>query len=95
MVRRHTLDICSLPLNVRSAREHTAWSFVFTGVGALTVVLKVYSLFTMFLQTFVISGKSVRVLIYRKRSEIDTCSTADEMGGPSWRICGYGASHGL
>jgi hypothetical protein len=49
---------------IPSAQEHTAWSFVFAVVGALTVFLKVYSFFVMFLQTFVISGKSVRVFIY-------------------------------
>jgi len=65
-VRRYIQDICNSPLNVRSAQEHTAWSFVFAVVGALTVFLKVYSFFTMLLQTFVISGKSVRVLIYHK-----------------------------
>jgi len=90
MVRRHSLDICSSPLNLRSAQEHTAWSFVFAVIGALTVFLKVYSFFAMFLQTFVISGKSVRVFNYRKGSEFDTRfrSTAEEMGGASWRICG-------
>lgn len=90
MVRRHSLDIRSSPLNLRSAQEHTAWSFVFAVVGALTVFLKVYSFLIMFLQTFVLSGKSVRVFIYRKGSEFDTLSTAKEMGGASWGICRYG-----
>lgn len=66
MVRRHSLDIYSSPLNLPTAQEHTAWSFVFAVLGALTVFLKIYSLLTMLLQTFVISGKSVRVFNYRK-----------------------------
>ena len=57
--------MCSLPLNVRSAQGHTAWTFGFATVGALTVILKVYSFSIMFLQTFVLSGRSVRVLISR------------------------------
>jgi len=56
--------------------------------------LPVYSFFTMLLQTFVISGKSVRVLIYRKGPKLTPEKHLKKWGGTPWRICGYGASHG-
>jgi len=42
------------------AREHIPWTFVLAVVGALTVLFKAYSFFIMFLQTFVISGRSLK-----------------------------------
>ena len=90
MVRHHIPDIFTLPLNVRSAQEHTAWTFVFAVVGALTVFLKVYSFFTMLLHTFILSGKSVRVLLSRSIPKLTPVQQLKKWGTRRGAYAGMG-----